>query len=281
MSGDGDAFESWPVRVLHDGAPEQTSDAVAVEEPLQILLAVGAAASPGPLTVTMRTPGHDVELAAGLLYAEGIVSARADIIEISPSPDVDGGAERNKLVVRLRDGIALDATRSARTFMATAACGVCGKTTVDGIFATRPPVLPTDGPRVARALLEALPARMRHAQSVFAKTGGVHAAALFDADGALWLVREDVGRHNAVDKVVGARVLDDRLPASDAILVVSGRAGFEIVQKALQAGIPILAAVGAPSSLSLRLAARAGMTLAGFVRPGRCNVYTGGDRIID
>jgi FdhD protein len=165
-----------------------------------------------------------------------------------------------------------------RPFLSTAACGACGKGALDAVFATGFPPLP-EGPRIASSLLQSLPDRMRAAQTVFAQTGGLHAAALFSPDGELLLLREDIGRHNAVDKLVGALLLAGRVPAGEAVLALSGRAGFELVQKALRAGIPALAAVGAPSSLALRLAARAGMTLAGFVRPGRCNLYSGAQRV--
>jgi FdhD protein len=274
------SLESWPVVVLHGGLREETTDAVVVEEPLEIRVAVGAAAPPAPLTVTMRTPGHDLELAAGLLCAEGIIGGRGDVIDLRAAAD-EGGTAENRVDVRLRDGVSLDVARLARTFMATSACGICGKTAVDAVFASGAPALPAGRPRLRRRLVETLPEAMRAAQPVFSRTGGLHAAALFDSAGRLLVLREDVGRHNAVDKVVGACVLGGRLPATDSVLVVSGRAGFEITQKALQGGIPVLAAVGAPSSLSLRLAARAGMTLLGFLRPGRFNIYTGAERVVE
>jgi FdhD protein len=280
MSPPDPSFESWPVVVLHGGLREEATDAVVVEEPLEIRVAVGPTALPAPLTVTMRTPGHDLELAAGLLHAEGIIGGRDDVIDLRAVAD-EGGNTENRVDARLRDGVSLDVARLARTFMATSACGICGKTAVDAVFASGAPTLAAGTPRLPCRLVETLPEAMRAAQPVFSRTGGLHAAALFDPAGRLLVLREDVGRHNAVDKVVGACVLGGRLPAAECVLVVSGRAGFEITQKALQAGIPVLAAVGAPSSLSLRLAARAGMTLVGFLRPGRFNVYTGAERLVE
>jgi FdhD protein len=265
---------------VRKGEREELADPVVVEEPLEIRALPADGSSTVPVTVTMRTPGHDVELAAGLLHTEGLVSRRGDVVAIReivrPERPLD-----NCVDVQLAQGVVLDPARTARTMVSTSACGVCGKAAVDAIFATRLPLLSADTPRVSRALLESLPERMFAAQPLFAQTGGIHAAALFDACGNPLVVREDVGRHNAVDKVIGNWFLAGRLPASGTILVVSGRAGFEIVQKALVAGISILAAVGAPSSLSLRLASRAGMTVVGFLRPGRCNLYTGRERVVD
>jgi FdhD protein len=257
-----------------DGRSQELPDPVAVEEPLEIR--IGAR----PLAIAMRTPGHDVELAAGFLYGEGFVDERADLVELRGASEC--GIE-NVVEVRLRDGLAVDPARE-RAFAATSACGVCGKTSIDQLFAVGLPLLEGGRPRVATSLLESLPERMRRAQQLFARTGGIHAAALFDAEGGafeLRVLREDVGRHNAVDKVVGERLLAGRLPLRDSLLVLSGRAGFEIVQKAARAGIPFVAAVGAPSSLALRLAERTGMTLVGFLRRGRFNLYTGSDRIAD
>jgi FdhD protein len=272
-------FEQWPTLHVVDGRGEELPDPVAIEEPLEIRL-LPPVATDGeesqPLTVTMRTPGHDAELVAGFVYGEGLVDAREDLVELR-DPTATGVA--NRAAFRLRPELDLAARRSARSFLSTSACGVCGKTAVDEIFVRGIPLTERGAPRIARSVLEALPETMRHAQRGFAKTGGLHAAALFDARGELVLLREDVGRHNAVDKVIGARLLAGAVPLRDAVLVLSGRAGFEITQKAARAGIPIVAAVGAPSSLSLRMAERSGMTLVGFLRPGRFNVYTGPERI--
>ena len=269
--------ESWPTAIVVEGRRQELPDPVAVEEPLEIR--VGAA----PLAVSMRTPGHDAELAAGFLYGEGVVHGSADLVALRAATD---GAPENVVEVRLRDGLALDLARLARGFPATAACGVCGKNSIEQVFASDLPLLERGRPRIASRRLESLPDRMRRSQALFARTGGLHAAALFEpepeGDGwTLRVLREDVGRHNAVDKVVGERLLAGRLPLRDAVLVLSGRAGFEIVQKAARAGIALVAAVGAPSSLALRLAERTGMTLVGFLRRGRFNLYTGPERIAE
>lgn len=265
------ALELWPARIVMDGAAQELPDPVVVEEPLE--LQVGGR----PLVVTMRTPGHDAELAAGWLFAEGLIQGREDLLAL------DDAAPRrapNVLAVRLRDEGAVEATRAARSFLSASACGVCGKSAIEHVFARGLPGLAPERPRVEAAWLERLPERMRAAQHVFARTGGLHAAALFAAGGELVTLREDVGRHNAVDKVVGERLLAGALPTlSDCALVLSGRAGFEIVQKAARAGIPLVAAVGAPSSLALRIAERTGMTLVGFLRQGRFNVYTAPERV--
>jgi FdhD protein len=268
--------EEWPTTVVIDGRAASLPDPVAVEEPLELRVATGPDDEATPFTVTLRTPGHDAELAAGLLYAEGLIESAADVLALQ---DAAACGVENTIRVELRAGAAAAARAQARTFLSTAACGVCGKTAIESIFARGLPLLDAGRPRIARATLEALPARMREAQRVFARTGGLHAAALFDAAGSLVALREDVGRHNAVDKVVGERLLAGALPLRDAVLVLSGRAGFEIVQKAARAGIPIVAAVGAPSSLALRMAERSGMTLVGFLRAGRFNVYTGPGRV--
>jgi FdhD protein len=265
----------WPTTFFLDGTRGELADPVAIEDPLEIQLAIGEA-PPAQLAVTLRTPGHDRELAAGLLYAEGIVDTATDLSALDEV--AAGEAPGSRVVARLRaTGVSAPAP-SARPFLSTAACGLCGKASVDAVFANGFPTLPA-GPRLALSMLLDLPRRMASAQELFAQTGGIHAAALFAADGELLLSREDVGRHNAVDKVVGALLLANRLPAGETVLAVSGRIGFEIVQKALRAGLPVLAAVGAPSTLALRLAARAGMTVIGFVRAGRCNVYSGVERI--
>ncbi|HEV8240831.1 MAG TPA: formate dehydrogenase accessory sulfurtransferase FdhD [Thermoanaerobaculia bacterium] len=267
--------QPWPTTFFLDGTRGELADPVAIEDPLEIQLAFGDA-SPAQLAVTLRTPGHDRELAAGLLHAEGIVESAADLVALDEAEL--GEVPGSRIVARLgsrRDGAS---TIAARPFLSTAACGLCGKASVDAVFASGFPALPV-GPRLTLPLLLELPGRMAPAQELFAQTGGIHAAALFAADGELVVSREDVGRHNAVDKVVGSLLLAGRIPAGETILAVSGRIGFEIVQKALRAGVPVLAAVGAPSTLALRLAARAGMTVVGFVRPGRCNVYCGIERI--
>jgi len=268
--------EEWPVTLVHEGRRQELPDPVAVEEPLELRLRGAAGEDATPLAVTLRTPGHDAELAAGFLYAEGIVDAAADLVALD---DAARCGVENVAEIELPPERARAARGTARSFLSTAACGVCGKTAIESIFARGLPLLDPGRPRVAHRVLESLPARMREAQRGFARTGGLHAAALFDADGTLRVLREDVGRHNAVDKVVGERLLAGALPLLDSVLLLSGRAGFEIVQKAARAGVPVVAAVGAPSSLALRTAERSGMTLAGFVRPGRFNLYTHPERI--
>jgi FdhD protein len=256
-----------PIVEVRGAGPKSTEDQLAVEAPLELRVRAGGAVR--RLCITMRTPGDDAELAAGFLFTEGLIHARADIASISmPSEDT--------VVVELEGG-ALPA-ESERAFAVTSACGVCGKGSLEGLRAT-PAGRPEAGPALSPALVHRLPAALRAAQPAFASTGGLHAAGLFSAEGERLLVREDVGRHNAVDKLIGARFLNDALPADGTILVVSGRASFELVQKALMARIPVLAAVGAPSTLAVSLAAEGGMTLLGFVRDGRFNVYCGGERV--
>jgi FdhD protein len=244
-------------------------DRLAIEEPLEIRVRAGGAET--NVSITMRTPGEDGELAVGFLFTEGLLRGGADVAGVStPGDDV--------VVVELRAGVPAPEPRQTRAFTTTSACGVCGRSSLEGLRATPPgPLGP--GPRLGEGLVHGLPAALRVAQATFAATGGLHAAGLFDASGTLLLAREDVGRHNAVDKVVGARLLAGALPATDTVLVVSGRASFELVQKALMAQIAVLAAVGAPSSLAVSLAAEAGMTLLGFVRDQRFNLYCGPERI--
>jgi len=253
-----------------------------MEEPLEIrveFLADGSRETRN-VSVTMRTPTHDFELAAGFLYSEGIVTSRDQIREISYCHS-DGLQEYNVLSVRLRDHVPFDPHQLARNFYMTSSCGVCGKASIEAVGVKGCQPLAGDSPRVAASLLDDLPDRLRKGQSVFQRTGGLHAAGLFDSQGRLEVIREDVGRHNALDKVVGHGVLGGFLPWSDAILVVSGRTSFEIIQKALMAGIPIVVAVGAPSSLAVDLAREFNLTLVGFARRGGFNVYSGEGRVLD
>jgi FdhD protein len=235
-------------------------DEVAVEEPLEIRV------DGRPLAVTMRTPGHDEELAAGFLFGEGLLDRPPAF-----RPDPDLAANRVDVAGPLRRD------PGARRFYTTSSCGVCGKGALEEV-AVAAPAAPA-GPTVTRELLAALPGRLR--QPEFARTGGLHATGLFDAAGALVIVREDVGRHNAMDKVVGRALLDGRLPLADHLLCVSGRLSFELVQKAAVAGAPVLVGVGAPTSLAVALAADRGLTLAGFARGRTVNVYTGPARVSD
>ena len=256
-------------------------DALAVEEPLEIRLAwrdADGSKRVEPLTVTMRTPGDDFDLVAGFLHAEGVVGSPDQLVEMTYCRGGDAAQDYNVVEARLAPGIVPDMRPLERTFYASSACGVCGKASLDAVEA-RGCVPLADGPRVRAALLPELPDRLREAQAAFARTGGLHAAGLFTAEGATVVVREDVGRHNAVDKTLGRAFLDRMLPASEHILVVSGRASFELVQKAVAAGVPVLVAVGAPSTLAVDLAARFRQTLVGFARHGGSNVYTGEERI--
>ena len=255
------------------------ADLLAAEEPLGIRVDGTA------LTMTMRTPGDDVELAAGFLVSEAVIRSREEIAEIKLCDGVTCGhgdhseAELGNLAdVRLAPGVVVT-PGARRNFMTTSACGVCGKTSIEDICVLPASPLSTDQTRFTPALLASLPDRLRDAQKVFSSTGGLHAAGLFDAAGSLLAVREDVGRHNAVDKIVGWALLNDKLPLSGCALLVSGRASFELVQKAVLAGIPLLAAVSAPSSLAADLAAEAGLTLVGFLRGPSMNVYTGAERL--
>ena len=257
-------------------------DLLAVEEPLQIRLALtdaDGARSERALSVTMRTPGHDFELAAGFLLTEGIVAAPVDVARIRHQGPLVRPGRRNTVLVELAPGVQADTARLERHFYTTSSCGVCGKTSIAAVETVARYELSGDGPIFDPAVIHALPGVLRDAQAVFAQTGGLHAAALFAPDGRLLLLREDVGRHNAVDKIVGAQFLANALPLSNCLLLVSGRASFELVQKALMAGIPALAAVGAPSSLAVELARDRNLTLLGFVRNERFNIYSGAARI--
>jgi FdhD protein len=265
-----------PVQKVDGDSSAPVQDLLAVEEPLEIRLGQKS------VSITMRTPGHDFELAAGFLFTEGILHDAAEIREIHWSPPHANGNPRqlgNSVTVELNAGVEVDLDRLERHFYTTSSCGVCGKASIEAIQMQGCPVLPRNGPLVETSVIHDLPATLRREQPVFERTGGLHAAALFDPQGKLQLLREDVGRHNAVDKLIGSQMLAGRTPLSGHLLLVSGRASFELVQKALMAGIPILAAVGAPSSLAVETAQRFNMTLLGFVRDGRFNIYSGASRI--
>jgi FdhD protein len=244
-------------------------DRIAVEEPLELRL------GRTPVAVTMRTPGEDRELAAGFLLTEGIIRQLSDIEKITgPARSLP-----NVVSVKLRPGLRFRRDRLMRHFYATSSCGLCGKTTLEAIRVRTQPI--SDDIKVSLKLLYGLPERLREAQETFDETGGLHAAALFDRAGTLLHLREDVGRHNAVDKTIGAALVRNQLPLDRSILVVSGRASFEIMQKALVARIPVVAAVSAPSSLAIALARKFKMTLIGFLRNGRCNIYAGEARVLE
>ncbi|GAA0527205.1 formate dehydrogenase accessory sulfurtransferase FdhD [Saccharopolyspora thermophila] len=260
---------------IRDGAASQRPDTLAAEEPMEIRL------DGRPLTVTMRTPGSDFDLAAGFLLSEGVVRQSADIaaIRYCAGATGDGGNTYNVVDVALAPGVAVPDQSLERNFYTTSSCGLCGKASLDAVRTTAPWTVAEDPLHVEPETLTALPDRLRTAQRVFARTGGLHAAGLFTADGELLCLREDVGRHNAVDKVIGHSLRSGWLPLRGTILLVSGRASFELVQKAVMAGIPMLAAVSAPSSLAVELAEDRGLTLVGFLRGTSMNVYTRADRV--
>ncbi|CAN5340417.1 formate dehydrogenase accessory sulfurtransferase FdhD [soil metagenome] len=260
---------------LIDGVRSERPDTVAAEEPLEIR--VGGR----PLAVTMRTPGDDFDLARGFLVSEGVVSAASDVaaIRYCAGATVDGANTYNVLDVLLADGMAAPDPSIERNFFTTSSCGVCGKASLEAVRTVSRWVVEHDPVRLSPATIATMPDRLRAAQRVFDRTGGLHAAALFDADGELLVVREDVGRHNAVDKVVGWALGAGALPLTGATLMVSGRASFELVQKAVMAGVPALAAVSAPSSLAVDLAREMGLTLVGFLRGTSMNVYSGAERL--
>jgi FdhD protein len=268
------------VTAFADGSVRQRSDAVVTEEPMEIRLLHGTG-PPVPLTVTMRTPGADFELAAGLLWSEGVVRQQADVRAIRYCLDIglDARQRHNVVTVELAASASPDLAGWARSMAATSACGVCGAASLDALRLRGLVTAAHDGPVVPPGVLLRLPGRLSAGQGLFARTGGVHAAGLFTPEGDLLALREDVGRHNAVDKLVGWALLAGRLPLAREVLVVSGRAGYEILQKALAAGIPIVCAVSAPSSLAVSVASEFGMTLVGFLRDGRFNVYAGAERV--
>ena len=255
-----------PVRTIERGLDQSHLDVLAVEEPLEIRIN-GMAVS-----ITMRTPGNDAQLAAGYLFAEGVLRSPADIAGIwEPA--------RNTVELVLCPDADVDFERLNRRFNITSACGVCGKASLEALEMAGCPVLPQESPMIDAEILHGLPETLREVQSLFEQTGGLHASALFDFEGRLHSVREDVGRHNALDKLVGAEFLAERTPLSDRMLLVSGRASYDVIQKALMAGIPAVVAVGAPSSMAVELARRCRMTLVGFLRRHRFNVYSGASRI--
>lgn len=262
------------VRLAGGEPPVATQDAVAVEEPLEIRFGGRSVA------VVMRTPGHDRELAAGFLLTEGVIRGRDDLLDLVRCFGETGESSPNLIDGLPARGVALDEARLTRHLFTSSSCGICGKATLAAIRGTFPPPPPAPPPR--REVLAGLPDRLRQAQAAFAATGGLHACAVFDAAGALEGVHEDVGRHNAIDKVIGRALLDGRLPLAGRILLVSGRVSFELMQKALAAGAGCVAAISAPTSAAVEFAAESGQTLVGFLRPAggagspmRMNVYAG------
>jgi FdhD protein len=254
------------VRRKKDGALEYLRDDLTIEEPLEIRI------GGKPLATTMRTPGNDDELAAGFLVSEAIVHDRSAIAEISADGD-------NRVIVSLAEGVKLKLNSAQRFGTISSSCGLCGKTSIEEIRQNFP-AIEAANVRIDIETLLSLPEKLRKAQSDFARTGGIHAAGIFDLNGAAKIVREDIGRHNAVDKAIGRAFLDKQLPLNRSILLVSGRASFEIMQKALSAGIPIVASVSAPSTLAVEFARESNQTLIGFLRPPSFNVYSHIERVI-
>ena len=263
------------VTAFHGGVGSERADTVATEEPLEIRVQ-GPEQEQVQVAVTMRTPGGDFDLAVGFLFTEGLIQP-GEVRRVAYCDNLPGEDQRYN-VVSVTIGRSFDAERLRRNFYANSSCGVCGKAALEDVEVRCAPVAP--GPEVSLDVLLSLPQRLRAAQRMFERTGGLHAAGLFVPTGDPVSVHEDVGRHNAVDKVIGERYLAGEVPASERILQVSGRASFEIVQKAAVAGIPVVSAVSAPSSLAVDAAERFGMTLVGFVRDERCNVYTHPERVL-
>jgi FdhD protein len=266
---------------MRRGAWTREYDVLAAEEPLEIRLLweENGEVIRKPIAVTMRTPGDDFELAAGFLYGEGIIAGRHDVVDVSYCTDEDEEQQLNIVNVTLRPGLTFDASRLERNFYTTSSCGVCGKAALDALEVQGCAVLPA-GPPLQVETICGLPAKLREAQTVFERTGGLHATGLFTPDGTLVSLREDVGRHNAFDKLVGEHVLAGRTPMDGYVVMLSGRASFELLQKALVARIPVVAAVGAPSSLAVELAETFNITLCGFVKADGLNVYTAEQRIL-
>jgi len=255
-----------------DGKLRRKDDYLAAEEPLEIRV------GDEPLSVTMRTPGHDRELAAGFLFTEGLIQRREQIVNLESAEPKDGTNRGNVIQAELAPDAAPDFVKMKRHFFAASSCGICGKASIDSIRA-RLLAAPNPDFRLDAELLVRLPDALRSSQDVFQRTGGLHAAALFDPRGKLLVLREDIGRHNAVDKVIGWALLEGHVPLADSVLLVSGRGGFEIVQKAIIAGVPVVASVSAPSSLAVQLARELRLTLIGFLRGRRFVIYAGEERV--
>lgn len=279
MSGHSLPFTVSKVR----GATQQSRpDRVAVEEPLEIRLGYETAdgRTENSVSITMRTPGDDAELATGFLFTEAIIRAAADIAFVKPcGPPAPDSGNHNVVRVELESGVDVDLGRLQRHFYTTSSCGVCGKASLEALRVSGAEIRPLEGARFSKETLTALPDKLRAAQKTFDETGGLHAAAAFNTAGEIIAVHEDVGRHNAVDKVIGALLSRGLLPANDLGLIVSGRASFELMQKALMAGMPLLAAVSAPSSLAVQLAREFNVTLVGFLRDDTFNIYAAPERI--
>jgi FdhD protein len=255
-----------------DGKLRRKDDYLAAEEPLEIRV------GDDPLSVTMRTPGHDHELAAGFLLTEGLIQNREQILKLETAEPQDGTNRGNVIQVELAPEAAPDFVKMKRHFFAASSCGICGKASIDSIR-SRLLAAPNPDFRLDAEILVRMPDALRDLQDVFQRTGGLHAAALFNPQGKLLVLREDIGRHNAVDKVIGWALLEGRVPLADSVLLVSGRGGFEIVQKSIVAGVPVVASVSAPSSLAVQLARELRLTLIGFLRGRRFVIYAGEERV--
>jgi FdhD protein len=278
----GGSMEDVPITEFTKNGQKSRLDTLATEEPLEIRLLKYDDTSKDwdrhNIAVTMRTPGNDFELAAGFLFSEGVIRYKKDIEKISYCTDPGERQQYNIVNVYLSEGIRFDAAQLSRHVYTTSSCGVCGKGSIEQVRAVRLSK-PIGKLQVSFDRLSSLSSKLNAAQNIFSHTGGLHASGLFDPDGTLLISREDVGRHNALDKLIGSLLLKDKIPASDTILLVSGRASFELVQKAVLAGIPFMAAVGAPSNLAVSLAIEFEMTLVGFLKRERFNVYSARERI--
>ena len=270
------------IEKISSAGREEVEDVLAKEEPLEIRLAYfkGNEVLQKALSVTMRTPGHDVDLALGFLLSEGIIEQKSDIVKAEYLPHKSKLSRENRLLVGLSKSVDFDLKKLERHFYTSSSCGVCGKASIEAVEAECDLQLTHNQSFINKNIIGSLPEILRDSQELFEQTGGIHAAGLFDTAGNLLLLREDVGRHNAVDKVIGAALQQGLFPLSNYVLQVSGRTSFELVQKALMAGIPILSAVGAPSSLAVELARENEMTLLGFVKGERFNIYAGNERIL-
>jgi FdhD protein len=277
------AHREVQIDALRDAGDARRADAIAVEEPLEIRLLKERTAAEGEdenggtgrsISITMRTPGNDSELALGFLYGEGLLSEPRDVIDVRPC-----GPTGNVLRVTVRADLPFDFERLARNFYTSSSCGVCGKASIEAVTASAGLRRVTGDLVVSESVLRGLPDTLRKAQEGFAETGGMHAVGIFTADGVLVASREDVGRHNAMDKLVGAALRANQLPWSDRVVLLSGRASFELLQKAMMAGAPVVAAIGAPSTLAIELAESADITLVAFLRAGGCNVYCHSARV--
>ena len=273
---------AFDINKIRNGQRSPQADSVAVEEPLEIRLGFSTPAGRAArsISITMRTPGCDAELAAGFLFTEAIIHSADDIVSIEPcGPPASDSGNHNVIRVELKTGVDVDLDRLQRHFYTTSSCGVCGKASLDALRVTGQEPMVETNIVFSEDVLVAMPDRLRSIQTTFEETGGLHAAGAFDTDGNLVACMEDVGRHNAVDKVIGRLLLDGKLPANTLGMMVSGRASFELMQKTLVAGMPLLAAVSAPSSLAVQLAREFKMTLVGFLRGENFNIYSGDERI--